>query len=140
VQQFYDIISYFLPFFFQSMITSSDDHEQWRSFTKFSVQWSRAPMMITSNGGASPSSLSMIASSDDDREQWGSFTKFAGLKACKVGSIDGSFLFFFFFFGWVHIAKKLLIKCFLRISIARMHQNVRKKFLISLHMVQVANI
>jgi hypothetical protein len=67
----------------------------------------------------------------------GSFTKFAGQKACKVGSIETAFCSFVFL-AWLHIAKKLFIKCFLKFSIAKMHQNLRKKFHISLHMVQVA--
>jgi hypothetical protein len=82
--------------------------------------------MIRSNGGASSrSSLPMIASSDDDHEQWGrSFTKFAGGQSMQSG-INWGQLFVGggggggFFFGWLDIAKKLLIKCFLKISIAK---------------------
>jgi hypothetical protein len=63
----------FYRFSLSQMITSSDDQEQWV--------------------GASRSSLSMIASSNDDHEQWVGASRSSPAKACKEGSIEGSFLF-----------------------------------------------
>jgi len=81
-------------------------------------------MMIASNGGgASRSSL-------------GSLTKFAGQKLAKWDPLKAAFCSFVF--GWVHIAKKLLIKCFFEIFNSQNPSKFKKIFHISLHIIQVA--
>jgi hypothetical protein len=77
--------------------------------------------MITSNGGGASRSS-------------------PAKKLAKWESIDGSFWFFLFFCFWLgsYSQKAINQVCFLKISIAKIHQNFKKKFHISLHMVQVA--
>jgi hypothetical protein len=88
-----------------------DDHEQWgKSFTKFSANDRELRSMITSNGGGASRSS-------------------AAKKLAKWDQLRAAFCSFcFFVFGWVHIAKKLFIKCFLKMSIATIHiQKFKKK-------------
>jgi len=71
----------------------------------------------------------MIASSDDDHEQWGrSFTKFAGGQSMQSGINRGQLFVggrvFFVLFWLASYSQKAILK----ISIAKIHQNLREKF------------